>query len=110
MNEVGRIVEIVINALDPNAPDLRETCLAPAAAVLKVLVDNFPMVSFHKESQRLAVGTTKGVIIIYDLKTATRWHILEVRQILSIDDPELLSDMLCYQLERSRSAGDSNSL
>lgn len=36
------------------------------------------MVSFHQESQHLAVGTKENVIIIYDLKTATRWHVLEV--------------------------------
>lgn len=35
------------------------------------------MVSFHQDSQRLAVGTSENVIIIYDLKTATRWHVLE---------------------------------
>jgi WD40 repeat protein len=35
------------------------------------------MVSFHQESQRLAVGTKDAAIVIYDLKTATRWHVLE---------------------------------
>lgn len=41
------------------------------------VVQKYPMVSFHQESQRLAVGTNENVIIIYDLKTATRWHVLE---------------------------------
>lgn len=35
------------------------------------------MVSFHQESQRMAVGTGDNAIVIYDLKTATRWHVLE---------------------------------
>jgi hypothetical protein len=42
-----------------------------------LLLQKYPMVSFHQESQRLAVGTSENVIIIYDLKTATRWHVLE---------------------------------
>ena len=35
------------------------------------------MVSFHHDSQRLAVGSTDNIIVIYDLKTASRWHVLE---------------------------------
>jgi WD40 repeat protein len=35
------------------------------------------MVSFHHDSQRLAVGSSDNVIVIYDLKTASRWHVLE---------------------------------
>jgi WD40 repeat protein len=46
-------------------------------ATIHVNLQKYPMVSFHQESQRLAVGTNENVIIIYDLKTATRWHVLE---------------------------------
>jgi len=35
------------------------------------------MVSFHQESQRLAVGTHHNVIIVYDLRTGTKYHVLE---------------------------------
>jgi hypothetical protein len=76
---VGKIVEAVVNSLDPNVPDLRESCAAPAKIVLQAIVKQFPMVSFQHSSQRLAVGTAKGVILIYDLKTAARWHVLDVR-------------------------------
>ena len=37
----------------------------------------FPTVDFHTDSQRLAVGTSEGAVIMYDLKTATRLYILE---------------------------------
>jgi len=37
----------------------------------------FPTVDFHGTSQRLAVGTTEGAIVMYDLKTATRLFVLE---------------------------------
>ena len=30
--------------------------------------------SFHQETQRFAVGTVETVIIIYDLRTATKVH------------------------------------
>jgi len=35
------------------------------------------MVSFHQNSQRLAIGTKDNLIIIYDLRTAAKWRILE---------------------------------
>jgi WD40 repeat protein len=38
---------------------------------------SFPTVDFHSGSQRLAVGTGEGAVIVYDLKTATRLYVLE---------------------------------
>lgn len=76
--ELPRLVETVVHSLDPNVPHLRESCLKAATQVLHNLVSQFPNVSFHQTTQRLAVGTQKAVIIIWDLKTATRWHVLEV--------------------------------
>jgi WD40 repeat protein len=35
------------------------------------------MVDFHKETQRLALGTMEAVILIYDLRTATKWRVLD---------------------------------
>mmetsp|Transcript_27528 Transcript_27528/g.37377 ORF Transcript_27528/g.37377 Transcript_27528/m.37377 type:complete len:111 (-) Transcript_27528:265-597(-) len=37
----------------------------------------FPMVAFHHDSQRLAVGTHDGPIGIYDVRTSAKWKILE---------------------------------
>lgn len=45
-----------------------------------MLVKMFPMVDFHHESQRLAVGTHEGPIAIYDMRTAMKWKILEGHQ------------------------------
>lgn len=72
-----RLVETVVRSLDPHVPYLRDRCLQATTKVLHALVKQYPMVSFHQESQRLAVGTQDSVIVIYDLKTATRWHVLE---------------------------------
>lgn len=40
-------------------------------------VYRFPTVDFHMNTQRLAVGTSEGAIIMFDLKTATRLYVLE---------------------------------
>jgi len=49
---------------------------------LSYLIENFPprsfpTIDFHMASQRLAVGTGEGAIVMYDLKTATRLYVLE---------------------------------
>lgn len=75
--EVVKLVEAALNPLDPNLPELRNSCQEQAQAVLKAIIKSFPTVSGHKTAQRLAVGTSKGVILIYDLRTATRWHVLD---------------------------------
>ena len=33
--------------------------------------------SFHQESQKYAVGTQSGTVVVYDLRTATKWRILQ---------------------------------
>lgn len=38
---------------------------------------SYPTLDFHGVSQRLAVGTSEGAVIMYDLKTATRLYVLE---------------------------------
>merc|ERR1712176_1611086 len=35
------------------------------------------MVAFQQHTQRFAVGSVDAIIIIYDLRTATKWRILE---------------------------------
>jgi WD repeat-containing protein 7 len=41
---------------------------------------SFPSIDFHAASQRLAVGTSEGAIIMYDLKTAIRLYVLEAHK------------------------------
>lgn len=38
---------------------------------------SYPTVDFHGPTQRLAVGTSEGAVVMYDLKTATRLYVLE---------------------------------
>eukprot|EP01127_Copromyxa_protea_P016860 TRINITY_DN508_c0_g1_i7.p1 TRINITY_DN508_c0_g1~~TRINITY_DN508_c0_g1_i7.p1 ORF type:complete len:502 (+),score=81.33 TRINITY_DN508_c0_g1_i7:2702-4207(+) len=71
------LVEAIVRSLDPHVPYLRNACLKAATNLVHELVLRFPMVAFHQESQRLAVGDKKGPLYIYDLISATRWYTLE---------------------------------
>jgi len=41
------------------------------------VVKTFPTVDFHMATQRLAVGTNEGAVVMYDVKTAIRLYVLE---------------------------------
>lgn len=71
------LVDSVVRSLDPHVPYLRNACLKSATALVHDLVRRYPMVAFHQQTQRLAVGTKDGLIFIYDLISATRWFTLE---------------------------------
>ncbi|EPQ54828.1 WD40 repeat-like protein [Gloeophyllum trabeum ATCC 11539] len=72
-----RLVEAVVKSLDPNSTANREAVLDTATEILGHVVKTFPTVDFHMATQRLAVGTSEGAVIMYDLKTATRLYVLE---------------------------------
>nr|PIM04277.1 WD domain, G-beta repeat-containing protein [Toxoplasma gondii COUG] len=71
------MVEAVVRCLDPAEPHLRRRALNAATAALFHLVRCFPMATFHQQTQRFAVGCVDGLIILYDLRTATKWKVLE---------------------------------
>ena len=75
--ELPIVVEAVMKPLDPSVPSLREGLLAASTTALRELVKRYPMMTFHQETQRLAVGTSDGVVLIYDLRTATKWRIFQ---------------------------------
>lgn len=56
---------------------MRESLLPVGTSVLLDLVQSYPQLDVHVGSQKLAVGTAEGAIVVYDLQTATRWQILE---------------------------------
>ncbi|KAJ7505803.1 hypothetical protein B0H11DRAFT_1851029 [Mycena galericulata] len=72
-----RLMEAVVKSLDPNSTSNREAVLDTATEILGHVVKTFPTVDFHMASQRLAVGTSEGAIVMYDLKTAIRLYVLE---------------------------------
>ncbi|CAG8660042.1 320_t:CDS:2, partial [Acaulospora colombiana] len=76
-SNLSALVESVVKSLDPNIPKMRDTVLQTTTSVLHDFVKTFPSITFHGGTQKLAVGTLEGASIIYDLRTATRCHILE---------------------------------
>ncbi|EKM49792.1 uncharacterized protein PHACADRAFT_265486 [Phanerochaete carnosa HHB-10118-sp] len=76
-SNLPRLVEAVVKSLDPNSTADRDVVLDSATEILGHIVDSYPTVDFHGPSQRLAVGTSEGAVVMYDLKTATRLYVLE---------------------------------
>lgn len=79
-----RVVETITRCLDPAEPSIRRALLKPCTSALHALTKAYPMVAFHQISQLFAVGTSRAndkfqkcVILIYDLRTATKWRIIE---------------------------------
>ncbi|KAL4259622.1 WD40-repeat-containing domain superfamily protein [Pleurotus pulmonarius] len=72
-----RLMEAVVKSLDPNSTSHRDAVLDTATQIIGDVVKTFPTVDFHMGSQRLAVGTSEGAIVMYDLKTAIRLYVLE---------------------------------
>ncbi|AFZ81192.1 hypothetical protein BEWA_006010 [Theileria equi strain WA] len=74
------LVGIIIKCLDPSDYNMRILMLRHATSALFYLVKNIPMVDFHQDTQRFAVGSQTGHIIIYDVRTATKWRMFMGRQ------------------------------
>ncbi|KAF9430241.1 hypothetical protein BGZ94_007778 [Podila epigama] len=74
---IPKLSEAIVKSLDPTISHVREAILPVGTSVLLDLVQSFPQIDVHVGSQKLAVGTLEGAIIVYDLQTATRWQILE---------------------------------
>ncbi|KAF9071140.1 WD40-repeat-containing domain protein [Rhodocollybia butyracea] len=72
-----KLMEAVVKSLDPNSTSNRDAVLDTATEILGHVVKTFPNVDFHMSSQRLAVGTSEGAMVMYDLKTAIRLYVLE---------------------------------
>lgn len=71
------VVECILRCLEPSDPAMRRALLGDATTVLFELVRVYPMISFNQGGQKIAVGCLNGAIIVYDLRTATKWKILE---------------------------------
>jgi len=72
-----RLMEAVVKSLDPNTNHNRDAVLGAATEIIGFVVKTYPAVDFHMGSQRLAVGSSEGAVVMYDLKTATRLYVLE---------------------------------
>ncbi|WFD27692.1 hypothetical protein MNAN1_002696 [Malassezia nana] len=72
-----RLVEAVVKSLNPALVTVRSSLTRSAAVMIKELVETYPSIAFHSSTQRLAVGTHDGPVVLYDLKSATRLYVLD---------------------------------
>lgn len=73
-------VENIVQCLDPSEPVIRKSLLQASTAALHTLVQKYPMLAFHQKQQMFAAGLGRdndSLLVIYDLRTATKWRILE---------------------------------
>lgn len=80
---------LIKGCLDPNIPfAIRDRLVGGVTGVLHEMIRQYPTISFHTQSQRLAIATAasvvasgssskSGQIIIWDLKTATRLQVID---------------------------------
>ncbi|KAJ1828361.1 hypothetical protein LPJ56_001157 [Coemansia sp. RSA 2599] len=66
------LVAAIVQAIEPKHATARKMLIGAAGAALQGLVRAYPWVSFHPESQCLAVGCIDGRCTTFDLRTATR--------------------------------------
>ena len=71
------VVEHLMGLLNPGIPARRERCLRACTVVLRTMCHKYQFISFHQDSQKYAVGTPGGTVVVYDLRTATKWRILQ---------------------------------
>eukprot|EP00750_Incisomonas_marina_P031096 INCI7706.2.p1 GENE.INCI7706.2~~INCI7706.2.p1 ORF type:complete len:886 (-),score=135.27 INCI7706.2:260-2917(-) len=70
------IGDMLMAVLDPNESERRKSCIKVAIRALRDMVLKLPMVRFHQATQKLAIGSRTGVVLIYDIKAGKRWDIL----------------------------------
>ena len=73
---LNAVIENIILLLEPSDPVLRKSSLKYVTKTLNMLCGEYPMLCFDQLTQRLVLGGGKD-IVIYDLRTATKWRILQ---------------------------------
>ncbi|KAG2392614.1 hypothetical protein C9374_011339 [Naegleria lovaniensis] len=77
MDHLVVLTSLLLKVLDPHFPAIRDVCMANSTNILRFMVEIYPMVSFHQEKQKLAIGATDGTVVIYDMRTASKWQLFE---------------------------------
>lgn len=70
------IVAAVVKILDPSSP-LREKVLPTVTELVNEMVEAYPSITFHRPTQRLALSISPGIILIFDLKSASEMNVLQ---------------------------------
>lgn len=70
----------MIKSLDPHIPHIRDTLLPVLTSNLADIVKVYPNVAFSNQTQRLIIGKSDGQCLLYDLRTASRIQVIDVKQ------------------------------
>jgi WD40 repeat protein len=71
------VVGLLLKVLDPHFPSIRDACMPASTNILRYMVEVYPMITFHHDRQKLAVGTTDGYVVIFDMRTASKSQVFE---------------------------------
>ncbi|KAJ1904841.1 hypothetical protein IWQ60_012386 [Tieghemiomyces parasiticus] len=74
---LARLVDTVVQSLDPRVPEVRKGMVGAVTQCLQELVRTYPSLAFHSATQKLALGTPEGAVVVLDLRTATHCLVLE---------------------------------
>lgn len=73
------IIESMIKSLDPHTPNIRDALLPLLTQTIADIVKRFPNIAFNNVTQRLIVGTSDGTCLLYDIRTASRIQVIDVK-------------------------------
>lgn len=79
---LDKVVNFILQTMDPNNSVMRRTCLQSSMTALKELVRVFPMVALNETSTRLAIGDAIGEvnnasIRVYDMQSMAKIKVLD---------------------------------
>ena len=68
---------VVLPCLDPMDYRVRKSSVGPVTELFRTLNKHYPMTGFHQNKQKFALGTTQGQVVVYDIRSGTKWRVLE---------------------------------
>ena len=97
------VINLVMQLISTTRKELKLMCIETCKAILSSIITNYPMVSFHEGSQKLAIGSIDGKIFIYDMNTGCIWKNLVAHntQISALIFDKLGNLIISYSSEES---------
>ncbi|KAJ1854436.1 hypothetical protein LPJ76_004022 [Coemansia sp. RSA 638] len=77
------VASAIVGSLSPKRATERRRLVGAAGTCVRVLERTYACVSFHAETQTLAVGCTNGRCVAFDLRTGTRTSVLDMHGLVA---------------------------
>ena len=71
---LSSVFELLMFTLNPQLKELKYTCLENSKKLIVHLINHYPMITFHHNTQKIAVGNQNGIIEIYDMTNGNNWR------------------------------------